>query len=187
MSIEDKVRWNQKYQTNPTPTTVIAVVKQYAPLAKGKQALDIACGMGRNSRYLASQGFEVEALDISPIALKTLEGIEGITPKEVDFDTYCLAEDRYDLIVCTYFLKRELFPQIKQALKKGGILIFETFAHHPDNTKAPSNPSFLLQEGELEQAFEEGFEPIHAETFWQEGICGDRVLRSSLVARKISD
>jgi len=184
MAQEDKIRWEKKYQNHPIPAKVVEVVKQYALLAKGNHALDIACGMGRNSRYLAKQGFAVEALDISPRALESLGGIKGITPQEVDFDTYTLPTNRYDLIVCTYFLKRELFPQIHRALKQGGILIFETFVYHPDNDKAPSNRAFLLEQGELAKSFANDYEVIYLREYWDVGICGERQMRGSFVGRK---
>jgi len=184
MALEDKERWNKKYQNNPVPTKIVGVVEKYAKLAKGKKALDIACGMGRNSKFLATEGFEVDALDISPIAIEALQNIENIRAKEVDFDTYVLEENRYDLIVCTYFLKRELFPQIFKALKEDGIFIFETFMHHKDNTKAPSNRSFLLDKGELKSTFSEDYELLHISEFMEDGLCGEKSMKASMVAKK---
>ena len=184
MAIEDKVRWDKKYKNNPIPTKIVKVVASYAKLATGKQALDIACGMGRNSKFLAEQGFEVDALDISPIAIENLKNIQNIRAVEVDFDTYNLKENSYDLIVCTYFLKRSLFPQIEKALKEDGIFIFETFMHHPDNTKAPSNRSFLLEDGELEITFDDRYEILHLREFMDEGICGEKSMKASMVAKK---
>jgi len=184
MSLEDKLRWDKKYKTQLLPTKIVEVVEKYARLATGKQALEIACGMGRNSKFLAKQGFEVEALDISPIAIESLQNIPNITAKEVDFDEYILKENAYDLIVCTYFLKRELFPQIEKALKEDGIFIFETFMHHAENTKVPSNKSFLLNEGELEATFDDRYEILHLQEFMDEGICGEKSMKASMVAKK---
>ena len=184
MSSEDKLRWDKKYKTQSMPIKIVEVVERYAHLATGKQALEIACGMGRNSRYLAEEGFEVEALDISQVAIESLQNILNIRAKEVDFDEYVLEENRYDLIVCTYFLKRELFPQIEKALKEDGIFIFETFMHHVDNTKVPSNKTFLLNEGELEATFDDRYEILHLEEFMDEGLCGERSMKASMVAKK---
>lgn len=68
-------------------------ITEYAKLATGRLALDIACGMGRNSKYLASIGFEVDALDISSVAIDTLRDTPHIHPKEVDFDHYVLPQN----------------------------------------------------------------------------------------------
>jgi len=186
MSQEDKTRWEKKYQAQFLPKGNVEIVEKYAHLAQGKVALDIACGMGRNSKVLAKMGFEVEALDISPTAIASLQNIEHITPKEVDFDSYRLKENQYDLVVCTYFLKRELFPQIIKAIKTGGVLIYETFTEDANNkfAKAPTKKNYLLKEGELERTFREDFEILHLESYWKERRYNDKILTSSLVARK---
>ena len=185
MALEDKERWDNKYKNNhPVSTKVVNVVEKYYALAKGKQALDIACGTGRNAKFLSQKGFDVDALDISPIALESLKNIENINPQEVDFDTYKLREDSYDLIVCTYYLNRSLFPQIKKALKKGGIFIFETFMYHSDNTKVPSNRSFLLEDGELEREFLDNYHILYLNNFMDTIGCGDRAMKSSIVVKK---
>ena len=80
--------------------------------------------MGRHAKYLASQGYKVDALDISATAIDSLQNIVNVHAKEVDFDTYELETNKYDLIVCTYFLERRLFPQIIEALREGGIFSY---------------------------------------------------------------
>lgn len=184
MALQDKEKWDKKHIDAPIPTEPIALIKEYVKLSPGKQALDIACGMGRHSKYLVSKGFTVDALDISSTAIDSLQDLEHITAKEVDFDTYTLEENKYDLIVCTYFLDRTLFPQIEKALKDGGILIYETFIYHPDNERGSSNPSFLLQEGELKKAFEKKFEIIHFEEKWIVDNMGNKTMIGQLVAKK---
>jgi len=185
MALEDKHKWNKKYQNNPIPDTPIELITQYATLATGKQALDIACGMGRHSKYLASLGFEIDALDVSSLAIESLQNMPHIHAKEVDFDTYRLPKNHYDLIVCTFFLKRELFPQIIEALKPDGILIYETFVYHPDNEQVPSERSFLLEEGELENAFKEDLELIESREYWHHPTDGVKMKRASIVGKKI--
>lgn len=184
MALEDKERWDEKYQNNKIPDEPIKLITDYAALAPGKQALDIACGMGRHSKYLASLGFEVDALDISSVALEQLNDIPHIHAKEVDFDTYTLPKEKYDLIVCTYYLERKLFPQMIEALKPNGIILFETFLHHPDNERAPSNPAFMLKEGELEATFDEKCELLYIPEFWDEDYLGYKTMKASMVARK---
>ena len=186
MAQADKKRWNDKYQDNQIPTTPIKLVKDYAQLSTGKQALDIACGMGRHSKYLASLGFEVEALDISSVAIAHLAKEVAIHAKEVDFDTYTLEENRYDLIVCTYFLERRLFPQMIKALKPNGILLMETFLHDANNERAPSNPAFMLNDGELEAYFDHECELLHIPQWWDTDYTGAKTMKTSMVAKKRS-
>lgn len=184
MSIEDKERWNEKYQTSFLPQTIIEVVEQYAKEAKGTKALDLACGMGRNAKLLVEMGFKVDAVDISDVAIATLEGIENINAQVADLETYELKEDAYDLIVCTYYLERTLFPKIESALKKDGILIVETFLHDKANTKEPSNRAFLLEKNELEKLLEPHYEILYHQEFMAEVACAKKCMKISMVSRK---
>ena len=185
MAQKDKEKWDSKHHTAPIPDVPIELITNYTKLTNGKQALDIACGMGRHSKYLALQGFQVDALDISTTAVESLQGLQNIRAKEVDFDTYTLEENKYDLIVCTYFLERSLFPQIVKALKVGGIFIYETYLYHPDNNKIPSNRSFLLEAGELASTFRDRYDLIHIEEWWDEDYDRSKTMKGSLVARKV--
>ncbi len=185
MSLLDKERWNTKYKNNQVPNAPIKLLQDYLPQTIGKKALDIACGMGRHSRYLASKGFNVDALDISSVAIKNLENLENIHPKEVDFDTYVLDKERYDLVVCTYFLERSLFPQMVDALKTNGILLMETFLHDKENEKVPSNPDFLLKKGELESYFSKVCELVYIHEWQDIDSQGYKTSKISMLARKI--
>lgn len=185
MAVEDKIKWNRRYQNNPIPDTPIDLVVEYASKGGIGTALDIACGMGRHSKYLASLGFKVDALDISSVALDAIRDLENISVKEVDFDNYSLErENFYNLIICTFFLKRELFPQIVKALKPDGIFIYESFVEHPDNQQAPSNSLFLLKEGELEEIFKNRLEFLYYREYWSKSIKGNKIKRVSFVGRK---
>jgi len=186
MAQEDKERWNKKYKDNLIPDKPIELITRYAKLATGTKSLDVACGMGRHSKYLASIGFDVDALDISSVAIESLQNIPHINSKEVDFDTYSFPKDHYDLIVCTFFLKREIFPNITEALKVGGIFIYETFLYHPDNENAPSNRTFLLEEGELEVTFDHEYDIMHLSEYWDEDLKGKKTMKAAMVAKKKS-
>ncbi len=184
MSKYDKSKWDEKYKNFDISLKPLALVKEYAKKADGKTALDIACGMGRHSRYLANEGFFVDALDISIVALNTLKNIKNIYPKEVDFDSYELEKNRYDLIVCTYFLERLLFPQIDDALKSGGILLMETFVGDKSNECIPSNKKFLLKSYELRNYFEKSCDILFYEEKFSTNPKGERSMIASLAARK---
>ena len=186
MAQEDKERWDAKHSKNMMPQTPIKLVSEYAKLATGKQALDIACGNGRHSKYLVSLGFEVDALDISSVAIVQLQGTPQINAIEVDFDTYTLEKNKYDLIVCTYFLERKLFPQMIEALKPNGIILMETFLHDEGNERTPSNPAFRLNEGELQAYFDHECALLHIPEFWDTDYQGFKTMKTSMVARKKS-
>jgi 2-polyprenyl-3-methyl-5-hydroxy-6-metoxy-1,4-benzoquinol methylase len=185
MAIEDAKRWNKKYQNNKIPDEPIKLLQEYAHKAPGKDALDIACGMGRHSKYLASLGFMVDALDISSVAIASLKGLKNIEAKEVDFDVYKLKENSYDLIVCVYFLKRSLFEQMINALKPNGILIMETFVEDQENEREPSNPDFLLKKGELEKVFSKRCQILHSREYISSDYRGFKSKKAQLVAKLV--
>jgi dihydroneopterin aldolase len=124
------------------------LMQQVHRLSKGK-ALDLAAGTGRNSLYLLQHGMEVEALDRDETALGTLRsnaqarGFSDITIKVLDLEQHPesppdLGSEQYDLIIVFFYLFRPLFPPLMQALKGGGLLLYETFLidnyfrhHHP--------------------------------------------------------
>ena len=113
--------------------------------------LDLACGSGRHSRFLASQGFRVSAVDNDEQALQGLRDRAGITTVSADLesDPWPLQNAKFDGVVVTNYLHRALFPYIIGALAAGGVLIYETFAVGNERFGKPSNPAFLLRPGEL--------------------------------------
>ena len=72
----------------------------------------------------------------------------------VDLETHTLEKNAYDLIICTYYMQRDLFPQFKDALKPGGMALVETY--NIDYLKYSSfNPKWLLQTNELLEIFKD--------------------------------
>jgi dihydroneopterin aldolase len=124
------------------------LVQQLPRLPKGK-VLDLAAGRGRNSLYLLRNGMAVEALDRDDAALGALQaavqagGLSGLTTRHVDLEQNPekppdLGHEQYDAVIVFFYLFRPLFPPIMQALKPGGLLVYETFLidnyfkrHHP--------------------------------------------------------
>jgi SAM-dependent methyltransferase len=138
-----------------------------AQIIAGGRVLDLACGQGRHARYLASLGYQVEALDRDAAALATLAGISGINTcvADVEDGPWPYHMQRFDGIVVTNYLHRPLLPLLINGLNEGGVLIYETFMIGNERYGKPSNPLFLLRPGELLEvvrrrlhvvAFEEG-------------------------------
>ena len=152
---EDRIKWNEKFRQKQYPAEPSQIVEDFYSLAPGKNALDIGAGNGRNSLFLAEHGFSVDAVDISEEGLKQFAGKRPeIRPICADLDTFDIPAKRYDLIVNVKFLNRRIFPYIKEGLKKGGILIFETFAEteHSGEIKSMCR-DYLLRKNELLHAF----------------------------------
>jgi tellurite methyltransferase len=123
--------------------------------------LDLACGDGHNGVFLASKGLSVCCWDISSDALSRARkladdhGVE-IAFRQVDLEKEGdnpLPKDTFIGIVVFRYLYRPLIDCIKKALKKGGILIYETFTVGQPKFGKPHNPDFLLKRGELSEWF----------------------------------
>ncbi|WP_428023848.1 class I SAM-dependent methyltransferase [Arcobacter sp.] len=191
MALNDKLKWDKKYQTTPSLLEKREPSNKLINLltkVKGKKALDVASGAGRNSIYLATNGFEVEAIDISQIALNELEkkGFENITCKLVDLDEYEIPKNSYDFIIMTNFLDRNLIPKLKTALKNDGILFIETYMYDEINEKPPSNPDFLLQKDELKSFFDNKFEILDYDEFENEDYELYKMMKQYIVVKKAS-
>lgn len=148
------MRWNEKYAAGDFPKNPSPIVKEFYRRAPMGHALDIAAGSGRNTLFLADQGFKVAALDISDRALAGLDKHPNVMPVCVDFDTFDIPMNRYDLILNIRFLHRRLFPQIIEALADGGVLIFETYLMAPDAAPPEAHRrDFMLRPNELLHSF----------------------------------
>ena len=182
--MDDKTRWNNKHQNVPMPMEPSAIVIKYAQPSIDKKALDIACGVGRNTHYLARLGYEVHAVDISDYALSQIENSNRIHPIETDLTHYTITPNSYDLILNINYLERKLFPSIITGLKSGGILIFQTFiTAHEKGYHNPSNPDFLLQCNELPTKFSE-LTTLFYEEHDEHNMYGEIVKIASYVAQK---
>ncbi|WP_419765175.1 MAG: methyltransferase domain-containing protein [Arcobacter sp.] len=189
MAQKDKTKWDKKYQETPSLLEIREPSKKLIEIldkVKGKKALDVASGAGRNSIFLATKGFDVEAIDISQVALDELDkkGFKNISTKLVDLDEYEIPKNSYDLIVMTNFLDRNLISKLSKALKTSGILFIETYMEDKDNEKPPSNPNFLLKKDELKSFFNEEFEIIEYDEFFNESYELYRMKKQSILIRK---
>lgn len=130
----DKDRWNAKYDTETFlfGKKPIRFLEDNVHLLPPGKALDIAMGEGRNGVFLATKGFDVLGLDISEKGLEKAHRLAAahnvkIETRVVDLDNYILEKNAYDLIICTYYMQRDLFAQFKDALKPGGMALVETY------------------------------------------------------------
>lgn len=152
-------------------------------------ALDVACGTGRNSLLLARMGWRVTAVDRDEAALETLgrrathhgvgvrtiardleagEGLAGLIPA-----------GGFDLVVVINYLHRPLLPELRGAVRPGGVILYETYTTEQAEFGRPTNPDFLLREGELEAALK-GFETLAA----RRGLVATGRAVAGIVARR---
>jgi tellurite methyltransferase len=162
------------------------LVENIELLPKGR-ALDVAMGGGRNAIYLAKMGFEVEGVDLSAEAVRSaLESARrvGVTIRAQIADLegdYYIKKDAYDVIVCFNYLQRSLIPQIKDGLRKGGMVVYETFIIDQAQFGKPRNPDYLLKYNELLDMFRD-FRCLR----YREGVMHGPKAIASIVAQRVA-
>lgn len=125
-------------------------IVRFAPLVpEGGHVLDLACGGGRHSRLFLDLGHKVTALDRDIAQATQAEGAELVQADLEDGSPWPLAGRTFDAVVVTNYLWRPLFPHIRDSLKSGGVLLYETFAAGNAEFGRPANPDHLLRRGEL--------------------------------------
>jgi tellurite methyltransferase len=84
------------------------------------------------------------------------------------------------VIICFNYLQRSLIPQIRDGLKKGGVIVYETYTIDQTQFGRPHNPDFLLKHNELQEMFR-GFRCLR----YREGIIERRKAIASMIAVKV--
>lgn len=143
--------------TDPPPAQFL---KDHLHLLSTGHALDVACGRGRNTLFLAAQGYTVDAIDRDEQALADTaaaaaqRGLASVAIRAVELEDPVHPPDiqagRYDVVLVFFYLYRPLFPALLRSLKPGGMLICETFLIDNHLRRGhPRNPEFCLAPNEL--------------------------------------
>lgn len=133
-------------------------------IADGARVLCVADGEGRNSVWLASEGFEVTAFDPSPVGVAKARRLAGERGVAVDYDvadadSWSWPQETFDVVAAIYIqfappdMRRRLFGRILEALRPGGLLLLEGYrleqlAH---GTGGPRVPDQLYTEAQLRE------------------------------------
>lgn len=177
MSTEERQRWDAHFlEVDNAPPVADPFIERLAdgsiPLPERRVALDLPCGRGRHALWLAERGWDVYGCDVSMEGLRIARRYSSARGQQLrlfcaELDEYPLPEDRFDLIVVFFFLKRELFPAIHAALRPGGLLMYRTYVDSAEErsrraaraaqgqSAEASHPSFTLDPGELSREFAE--------------------------------
>ena len=126
-------------------------------LPRGGRVLDVACGRGRHALWLATRGFDVHAIDKNPDAVAEVIAEANrlrltLNADVVDLETETppsLGSQEYDVVIGFNYLHRPLMPTLLGALKPRGRIVYETFTTGQAERGQPTNPAFLLKDGEL--------------------------------------
>jgi tellurite methyltransferase len=158
-------KWNTKHKEQleqkkePTANRRLHGLSSYL---KGGKALDIACGLGGNSLFLAKMNYQVQAVDISDIAIayiqeQTAKRKLSIDPQKcdlTDLNKLQWSSDSFNLVVITYYLDRELFPIVKRIIAENGYFFMETYFQSQQDNQTISN-QYKLRPQELRSEFED--------------------------------
>ncbi len=146
-------------------------------------ALDLACGNGRNTLYLARQGLGAIGIDRSMESLAAgrekavRSGLEASFVRG-DLARFTLPANSFSVVICFKYRNHEFYPSIRAALRPGGLLIYETYTcEHASYGLKPRNPEHLLERNELLRAFGDWKIIFYREVWIGRGT-------ASLVARK---
>ena len=168
-------KWDNIYreQALTKPQPAIALSRYTYLLPKQGKALDLACGLGGNAFFLDEKGMQVDAWDISPVAINHINhhknSSSALKAFATDLDCATFPINHYDVICISRFLDRQLSSPIIGALKPGGLLFYQTFTREKTFSNGPSNPKFLLKKGELLSLFS----PLLPIIYHEEGNLGD--------------
>lgn len=181
----DALRWDKRYTDKDEAGLACLVLRENQHLMppQGK-ALDLACGLGANALLLARHGLDVEAWDISQVALEKLQHSAAQQELKIEcqqHDLRSLVPDNssFDVIVVSYFLQRETLPLLAQALKPNGLLYYQTFSRLRIDDSGPDNPDFRLADNELLQLIPD----LQLRVYREEGLTGEveKGLRNELM------
>ena len=141
--------------------------KQIARIPPGGRVLCLADGEGRNSVFLAEQGYQVTSLDISTQGLEKGRALAKQRGVRIDFvaadiNQFELKEGHWDGIVSIFLhlpakLRRVLHQRAVRALRPGGVLIYQAYNHEQfgKGTGGPPEQSLLPHPQDVLADFEQ--------------------------------
>ena len=142
-------------------------LKRHLPmLVDAGRTLVVADGEGRNSTFLAQQGFEVVAQDYSPVAVAKAQKLAAQKSVEIEFRVsdihdFDWTEEQYDNVVAIFIQfvapdrQAYVFEGLKSALAPGGTLLIHGYTPEQINfgTGGPPNADHMYTSQMLNDAF----------------------------------
>jgi SAM-dependent methyltransferase len=139
----ERRKWNYVLTDSTARARVLneqpnALLRETVQGLKPGRALDVAMGEGRNTIYLARQGWQATGVDIADEAIAFAQRKAALAGAKIttvvhDVETYDWGTNAWDLIVVCYGGGREYAARVQKALKPGGLLVLEGF--HRDATR----------------------------------------------------
>jgi len=133
-----RTQWDKIYRNEKAPQQIQRDILEIVDVFKEydvNRILDLACGSGRHTVYLAKMGFDVYGLDISKEAIKKARSLlqsEGLNVNLIVGSIYeqlPYEDDFFDAVICIRALHHGTIDQIRGAineiervLKPGGLV-----------------------------------------------------------------
>ncbi len=162
----DSRQWDERYSGDElvwTSTPNQFLVAEAVGLKAGR-AVDLACGEGRNSIWLAEKGWEVTGVDFSPVGLAKAKRFADLWGVQVTWVESAVEEwspppERFDLVAMCYLQlpqpsRSAALAVAASAVARGGTLL--VVAHDVDNLihgyGGPPNPDVLYRVSEVTES-----------------------------------
>ncbi|MFT5697429.1 MAG: SAM-dependent methyltransferase [Desulforhopalus sp.] len=138
--MSETLKWDQRYSEpgyayGTDPNDFLTASRQYIPA--GGSVLCLAEGEGRNSVFLAKNGFKVTAVDSSTVAMEKTGALavqQGVYVDTIvaDLADFTFTPNYYDAIVSIFChlpppLRQKVHNLISGSLKEGGVFILEGY------------------------------------------------------------
>jgi SAM-dependent methyltransferase len=160
VSDEDRERWDRRFAAIgaaevAAPPAELRGAEELLPT--GGRALDVACGRGATAVWLAQRGFAVDAVDVSPVALRggaELADRCGVADRirwhahDLDAGLPPAIGVGFAVVVCQRFRDPRLNPALAGALAPGGLLVLTVLSR-----SGGEDGPYRAEPGELPAAF----------------------------------
>ena len=138
------------------------IARHAAGTPAGRSVLDLACGGGRHGRLYLARGCAVTFADIDTNGVDDLRERSDATVLEADLEDgpWPFEAESFDIVVVTNYLWRPRLDRLLRTVRRDGELLYQTFARGNEAYGKPSNPDFLLREGELRDRTAANFDTV---------------------------
>ena len=127
-------------------------ITRFGRLISKGEILDLACGSGRHGRWFLQRGIQVTFLDRNIKGLDDISGSPGVEIILADIESELnlpITSRRFECVVVTNYLWRDILNDICRIVDHGGLLLYETFGAGNEKFGSPKNSDYLLKPGEL--------------------------------------
>lgn len=137
MAAGPDIDWEAAYSGDMPDTPIDTDVVELARDLRPGTALDLGCGSGQNSIWLAQRGWQVHGVDIAASAIRRAQQAAATAGVEAVFEvadvTTWRTRERYDLVISTYALpprgpgRRHALEVARDAVAPGGTALIAEF------------------------------------------------------------